>query len=588
MITYFKNLDKFFIIILTIIFFIYNLERIDYGLPFFLNLDELAFQFSTLGYLQFITGYSTFGLNPIYAPLINLVLILKSIFINEYLINSLSLEQIKSKIYFNTELFIYYGRVASLIISSFSIIVLYFIFKKLKINFLIYSILLISFSTSTALLDISIINGKNSYFLLIFLIQIYFFIKYLVNIKKFEFRSYIIFGLLASIAWGVNYWPAFISIYAVFFLHIQKYNFTKIHYLLIFLMIFIFCGPVTNFMITNVNSFEFIDPARNKSFEFFTFIRKFINELIISGKIIYHGEKNIFLLLIFAPIFLLHKKTKFKREFILIFFLILEPLVLFGISDEVTPQLRYFIGSFSIIIILTGLIFNELLKTKFKYAILIIIFYNFSLIYNNVLINNKINNLITNNHSFFQFNKNINLDRSKVLYLVDLSFQESLKQNLLYIDLYDKNMIKKNQIQKDFYNRIKNKIKKINNKISVPIENKDLKKDLIYFNYTFFEINNYDLFFNYIKKDFKYVVIEESRPLYLSSTSTQQKVKDYVKNNFLLEYKLFKDDKIYFRSLRSAIHYYSNTLYHHDFDKPILNHELQKVYGNNYSLYKLM
>ena len=127
----YKNFDKIFIFFLIIVFFIYNLSRIDYGLPFFLNLDETAFQYSTLSFLSFITGYSGFGYNPIYAPLINLILILKSIFINELLINSLSLEQIRSKIYFNPELFIFYGRVASLTITSAALFVLYLIFKRL-------------------------------------------------------------------------------------------------------------------------------------------------------------------------------------------------------------------------------------------------------------------------------------------------------------------------------------------------------------------------------------------------------------------------------------------------------------------------
>ena len=37
-----------------------------------------------------------------------------------------------------------------------------------------------------------------------------------------------------------------------------------------------------------------------------------------------------------------------------------------------------------------------------------------------------------------------NIDRSKVLYLVDLNFQESLKQNLLYVELYENDLIQKN------------------------------------------------------------------------------------------------------------------------------------------------
>ena len=80
-----KNFDKIFIGILIFTFFIYNLRRIDYGLPFFINLDENTFQYSSLAYLKFLTGYSGFGYNPIYAPLFNLILILNSIFFNEFL-----------------------------------------------------------------------------------------------------------------------------------------------------------------------------------------------------------------------------------------------------------------------------------------------------------------------------------------------------------------------------------------------------------------------------------------------------------------------------------------------------------------------
>ena len=159
------------------IFFWYNYNKINYGLPFFINLDENAFQYSSLRFLKYITGYESKIMEPIYAPLLNLVLILKYVFINEYILNSLSLSQIKSKIYFNPELFIYYGRLSSLTVCSFSIIFLYLIFKKLKIDIFIYAIAIITFITSLAVFDVSIINGKNSYYLFFFLVQIYFFFK---------------------------------------------------------------------------------------------------------------------------------------------------------------------------------------------------------------------------------------------------------------------------------------------------------------------------------------------------------------------------------------------------------------------------
>ena len=585
----YKNFNKVFIVTLIFIFFTYNLSRIDYGLPFFINLDENTFQYSSLAYLKFLTGYSGFGYNPIYAPFLNLILILNSIFFNEFILNSLSFEEIKHKIYFNPEIFIFYGRIASLIVTSLSIFILFIIFKRLKINFFIYSILLISFSTSLAILDISSVNGKNSYFLLIFLIQLFFLIKYLLNIEKFTLKSYIIFGVLASIAWGVNFWPAFISIYSIFFLHLKKFKFSKIHYALIFLIIFILFGPIVNSLFSE-NPFLFLNPITTKhEFELIVFLKRFMQDVIDSFTIIYKSEKNIFLLLFFLPLFFLDKKTKFKKEFAIIFFLIFEPVFLFSFSGQIFPQLRYFIGNFCIILILTALIFNELSKTKSKYFGFLLIFFNFYVIFNNINLNKEINNLMLKNHSFYKFNKNISntKDNSKILYLVDLRFQESLEQNLFYVDLYDNGFIKKSKIQRDFIKRIKSKIKKIKTTNRILIDNYDLKKDIIYFNYTFFEIKDLKAFFDYIKDDFDFVLVEKSKSFYLSSNSKRIEINKHLEDNFLLDEILFKKDKIYLRSLRSAIHYYLDIINVFDLGENFEKRYLEKVYGSNYALYKL-
>jgi hypothetical protein len=580
----YKNIDKIFIFFLIIIFFTYNYSRINYGLPFFLNFDETSFKYSTLSFLSFITGYSNSGsYNPIYAPLINLILILKSIFINELLINSLSLDQIKSKIYFNPELFIFYGRLASLTVTSSALFVLYLIFKRLKINFFIYSILLISFSTSLILFDVSTANGKNSYFFLIFLIQLFFFIKYLFKIKNFQFKSYIIFSLLASFAWGVNYWPAFISIYAVFFLHLKKYSFTKINYLIIFLLIFIILGPIVNFL--NANPYEFITPSKNiEEFQIGNFIKSFFNDFISSFRITFIAEKNIFLLLGFAPFFLFNKKVFQKKEFLIIFFLIFEPIIILGISEKVYPQLRYFSGNFCIILILTALIFNEFYKSNLKYLIFVLYIFNFYIIFNNLNLNYEVNNVLSKNHSFYEFNNEIKKDRSKVLFLVDLGFQENLKQNLLYMKLYENDLIKKNKSQENF---IKKKIEIIKNTKDIIINNRYLKKDITYFNYSFFEIKNLKLFFEFIKQDFEYIVIEEAKPFYTSDSNLQKQIKNYVKKNFELEKIQFNEEKIFLRSQRSVIHYYLDVVNGYDYSENINNDKLDTIYGNKYSLYKL-
>ena len=95
------------------------------------------------------------------------------------------------------------------------------------------------------------------------------------------------------------------------------------------------------------------------------------------------------------------------------------------------------------------------------------------------------------------------------------------------------------------------------------------------------------MFFDYIKNYFEYVVIEESRPFYLSSDDLHNNIKKYVHNNFEIE-KIYTDEsKIFLRTFRSILHFYSNALNRFDYAKNIENKNLDIIYGSNYSLYKL-
>ena len=165
-----KNIQKIFFISILIIFFLLNFRNINYALPFFTNSDEIAYLTSSISYISFITNIEYRIIDPIVSPLLNIILILNLAFLNEIILNSLSLMQLKDKIYLNPELLIYYGRISSLIISTISLTILYLIFKKLKINFYVYFSIFISLLFSLFLTDISIVNGKNSYYLLFFLI----------------------------------------------------------------------------------------------------------------------------------------------------------------------------------------------------------------------------------------------------------------------------------------------------------------------------------------------------------------------------------------------------------------------------------
>lgn len=587
----FRHIEIVFIISLIIIFFTYNFKRISYGLPYFWDPDEIEFQASVLSSIFFLTDFFELQYNPLYASLLNSIIILKSIFINDLLINSLTLDEIKSKLYFNPEIFLFYGRLASLTITSCSFFILFKISKKLKLNFLIYSILLITFMSSIVSLNLSTIMGKNSSNLLIYLIQLYVFIKYLLKINKFDYKSYLIFGVLASLAWGVNYWPAFISIYAVFFLHYKKFKFLNIKYLLTFIIIFILFGPILNLFFVIDSPIGYISYAKDlerlESVEISFFYESILNRFLTSLKIIYITDKNILLLVLIAPIFLLNKNVNFKKEFLILLALIIVPLIIFGLAGDFHPQLRFFGGIICVILILSALVFKELYKTKFKYLVILFVTLNFLIIYENITKHLKINNLILKNHTFLNFNQNIKIDRSKIFYLVDLSFQESLRQNLYYLKLYENDLIIKNEGSKKFVEHVKKKIIKIKNTKNIAIDKKNLKENIIYFNYTVFPIKDLNLFFDFIGKDFDYVLIEESKPNYLSNSKLQKKIRSYVKENFLLKSILYDKEKIHLRYRQSVIHYLNNTISEYDEVKNIYNDKLEITYGPNYSLYKL-
>ena len=181
-----KKIEIILILSLIGLFFIINANIINYGLPFFQQEDETTFLKGTISYLSFITGIKRELTDPFFGPLINLIFTLIFLFFNEVILNFTSFSNLKLKIYSDPSILIFYGRYCSLLATSFCLFILYLIFKKLKINFIIYFPLIVSLAFSTFMLPLSLFNGKNSYYLLFFLLQLYFFIKYYFKIEKFE------------------------------------------------------------------------------------------------------------------------------------------------------------------------------------------------------------------------------------------------------------------------------------------------------------------------------------------------------------------------------------------------------------------
>ena len=173
---------------------------------------------------------------------------------------------------------IIYGRYSSLIITSLSLYFLYLIFKKFKINFVIYFPLLVSLSFSLFTMPISIVNGKNSYYLFFFLLQLYFFIKYYLKLERFNRNSYFLFSILASLAWGINHWSSIVSFYGILILHYEKFKFRNFQYLFYFLLIFIIIGLIPTLLFVD---FFFLDFFSRGSQVEGVFIYPFFQDLFL-------------------------------------------------------------------------------------------------------------------------------------------------------------------------------------------------------------------------------------------------------------------------------------------------------------------
>ena len=569
----FRKAELILVLILICIFFILKKNIIEYGLPFFQQEDENAFLKGTLSYVSLITGIKRELSDPYFGPLINLLLTLKMLFINEIILNFTSISNLKLKIYNDPSLLIIYGRYSSLIVTSFCLFFIYLIFKKLKINFLIYFPLLISLAFSLFMIPISLVNGKNSYYLLFFLLQLYLFIKYYNKIEKFNKNSYFIFGILGAFAWGINYWSSIVSIYGVIILHIKKFNFKNSHYFLNFIFFFILFGLTPSLLLEDNLFLNYLFRTQNVGDFYIGFFTNFFEKFIFSLEIIFNTEIFILFFLILF-IFYSIKNLKNKKLVIILSFLILEPLIIFAISgEEVIPEIRYFSGSICLIFILTALIIQDLLK-KISPRIITVLFFiiNAGIILDKTYIYMKINNIINENHSFINFYNKNEVINTKTLYLIPLLDTRKNPDNLgFYKTLHEKKIIKNKFFEKDNYSSIINKLEK--ERIS-EFKYKNLKTlNLNVFNIHLFEIRNFENFFKEAKQQYKYVSIQKNK-------YTDLNLYNYVKKNFQIINEQSDDiDLIYNNGLRDIIKY----VYKGGNVKNLNNF----ILGNNYSLYKL-
>ena len=569
-----KKIEIILILSLIVLFFTINANIINYGLPFFQQEDENEFLKGTIYYINFITGIKNEQTAPFFGPLINLILTLKFLFINEIVFNFTSFSNLKSKIYSDPSLLIFYGRYCSLLATSFCLFILYLIFKKLKINFIIFFPIMISIALSTFIIPLSLFNGKNSYYLLFFLLQLYFFIKYYFKIEKFEKKSYLILSFLGALAWGINYWSSIVSIYGILILHFKKFKFKNLHYFTYFILVFFFIGLLPSFLLQDRFLLEyFVRSTETDQAYTYLILDDFYEKFLLSISIIFNTEKilSIFLILF---IFCLFSKLKNKKIIIILSLLLLEPIIIIALGGkEITPQLRYFSGSICLIFILSALMVKDILEFKnSKIVLVLFIIINLAIVLEKTITYTKINSLIAANHSFINF-FNVNKDNnSETLYLISsLDTRKNLKNLVLYKKLHEENIIKNKLFEKDNYNFILRKIE-IEKNINPEFKNRKAL-NLNVFNINIFSINNFDTFFEEAKRDYKYISIQEngfeSFELY-----------NYIKTNFdMVSTPSNKENAFYNDGLRDVIKF----LYDGGAAKQLDNF----ILGNNYSLYKL-
>ncbi len=575
----FKKIEIILVVLLSILFFVSRVNIINYGLPFFQQEDEGAFLKSTLSLISFISGFKSELNDPVVAPFINLLLTLTFLFFNEFLMSSLSLTEINQKIYNDPSILIIYGRYISLTITTMCIFLLYLIFKKFKINFLIYFPLLISISFSIFTLPISLVNGKNSYYLFFFLLQLYFLIKYYLKSEKFNKKSYLLFSILATLAWGVNYWSSIVSIYGVLILHYKKFKFKNLRYLSYFLLVFITLGFLPNMFGNEIFIDYFRIGGELDKFSISFFLENIFEKIIFALQIVLNTERLIFIYPVLL-IFYLFKNFKNKNIVILLSILFIEPIFIIALASQVIPELRYFSGIICLIFILSALILKDLSDNyNSKLTILIFAILNFAIIFEKKITYNKLTNILASDHTFINFfenNKNIN---SKTLYLIpQLDIRKNYKNLNFYKNLHEKMIIKNKAFEKDNYDSILKKIQ-IENNSNIKIKNEKLL-DLHVFNMILFDIKNHESFLNEIEKKYQFISIQESNFESNKLYSDYFDLYNYIKSNYSKVNKNFDGEELYYNnSFRDIMRYLSKRGNIKKLDKLVL--------GNNYSLYKL-
>ena len=513
-----KNLQKIPSINLVItilfisLFIIYYSSFLNYGLPYFLNADEVAHLKSVLYYFGFFSSANKNIVEPLFAPFFNFLISGVLIFLNNLFFLKLSIFELENFIFLNPDKLVFFLRATSLITSCFSFFILFLIIKKLKINFLFYLLITVSIFFSPFVLDVSLIAGKNASLLLFFLLQFYLFIKYYLKINSFNFKSYIIFSILASLSWGINYWCATPSIYGIALLHYNKYKFKKFKFLFFFLFIFLIFGIFPNLLLTSDNPLiHLFANTIMENYDNSSKINKFYQDIKSTFYIFFNFEKLLLFALTISFIFAKYL-TKIEKGLIFsIFFLSIEPAILFAVASYSYPQLRYFGPSIILMHLLIVIILDRAVKSKdfnFKFSIIfhVIIIILFITIFDKIKLTSKYLRVLNNNYNQYEAFNYLKDSGKQTLIITPALYRENINNLNFFEFLLSNKLIVLNPgaDNKNSFEQLiikKNKIEKSSRVNIYPNS-----KQFIFFGGEYLIQNEYD-FLNEVSKKFKFILI---------------------------------------------------------------------------------
>lgn len=514
------NIKLIITIIFIIIFAIYYSKFLNYGLPYFSNADEIAHLKSVLYYFGFFSSANQNIVEPIFAPFLNFIISGTLIFINNLIFLKLPIPALEGFIFLNPDKLVFFLRMASLVTSCFSFFILFLIIKKLKINILFYVLMIVSIFFSPFIYDTSLVAGKNSSLTLFFLLQFYLFIKYYLKINNFNLKSYILFSILASLSWGINYWCATPSIYAIGLLHYNKFKFTKLKFLFLFLLIFFLGGILPNLLLIPDNPlihlFSDTIIKDNTYYNNSENLNIFFQDMKSAFFVFFNFEKFLVFAFIFA-FTLIKYLTKIEKGLVFsIFFLSIEPAILFAVADYSYPQLRYFGPSIVLMHFLVFLILDRTLKSgEFKFnlllpSLIIIIFLLMMTIYSKIQITDKYLNVINKNYNQYEalnYLKKNDME-NKTLIITPAFYRESIKNLDFYEFLLSEKLVllnpeADNKNSTEQINIKRDKIKKFSN-----IQIYPNSKEFVFFGGEYLIANDY-IFINELSKKFEYILIHD-------------------------------------------------------------------------------